>query len=102
MEFNFKKNIKIVVNFEIGEEILIKDWGYKLDGKHTIEDVKTNFGGSQSGIMVKVSGYDSFIDIGWLSKLDVQHSSQQTAINRQLNCKYHENNNQAQGYSSSN
>jgi len=68
MEFQFKKNVKIVVDFEVGEEIIIKGWGYKLDGKHTIEDFKTCFDGCESGILVKVSGYDSFIDVGWLSK----------------------------------
>lgn len=71
MEFEFKKNVKIVVDFEVGEKILIKDWGYKLDGEHTVEDFKTNFGGCESGIMVKISGYDSWIDVGWLSKLQV-------------------------------
>lgn len=69
MEFQFKKNVKIVVDFEIGEKILIKDWGYKLDGHHTIEDIKTNFGGCESGIQVKISGYDSYIDVGWLNKV---------------------------------
>ena len=71
MEFQFKKNVKIVVDFEKGEEILIKDFGYNLDGKHTIQDFKTNFGGCESGIMVKVSGYDSWIDIGWLNKIEI-------------------------------
>jgi len=69
MEFQYKKNVKIVVDFEVGEEILIKDWGYKLDGKHTILEFKINFGGCESGIMVKVDGYDSFIDVGWLTKI---------------------------------
>ncbi len=69
MEFQFKKNVKIVVDFEVGEKIFIKSWGYKLDGEHTVEDFKTNFGGCESGIMVKISGYDSWIDVGWLSKL---------------------------------
>ena len=69
MEFKFRKNIKIVVDFEIGETILIKGWGYKLDGTHTIVDFKTNFGGCESGIMAKITGYDSWIDIGWLNKV---------------------------------
>ena len=68
-EFNFKKNVKIVVDFEVGDKILIKDWGYKLDGEHTIENFKTNFGGCESGILAKISGYDGWIDIGWLNKL---------------------------------
>lgn len=70
MEFQFKKHVKIVVDFEIGEKILIVGWGYKLDGEHVIEKFKTNFGGCESGIMVKISGYDSFIDVGWLKKVN--------------------------------
>lgn len=69
MEFQFKKNIKIVVDFEINEEILIKDFSPKLNGHHIIQEIVTNFGGCESGIMAKVSGYDSLLDIGWLTKL---------------------------------
>lgn len=68
-EFQYKKNVKIVVDFQIGETILIKGFGYKLDGKHTIVDIKTNYGGCESGIMAKISGYDHWIDIGWLTKI---------------------------------
>lgn len=70
MEFQFKKHIKIVVDFEIGEKILIVGWGHKLDGEHVIEKFKTSFGGCESGIMVKLVGYDSFIDVGWLKKIN--------------------------------
>ena len=70
MEFNFKKNVKIVVPLEVGEIVVIDGWGRQLDGKHTIEDFKTNFGGCESGIMVKVSGYDNWLDVGWLTKLE--------------------------------
>jgi hypothetical protein len=69
MEFNIRENIKIVVDFEIGEKILIKEWGHQLDGEHIIEDIKTNFRGCASGILVKVSDYDNWIDVGWLTKI---------------------------------
>jgi hypothetical protein len=75
-EFQFKKNVNIVVDFIIGEKILIQDWGYKMNGEHTIEAFKTNFGGCESGIMVKISGYDSWIDIGWLNKNNNQNLNQ--------------------------
>lgn len=75
MEFEFKRNVKIVVDFEVGENILVKDWGVKLNGEHTVEDFKTNFGGCESGIMVKISGYDSWIDVGWIHKLPLNHKS---------------------------
>lgn len=68
-EFEFKKHVKVVVDFEIGEEILIENWGYKLNGKHTIEDFRPSFGLSESGILVKISGYDNYIDLGWLTKI---------------------------------
>jgi hypothetical protein len=70
MEFSYKKNIKIVVNFDKGEKILITGFGHKLDGHHIIEDIKTNFGGCESGILAKVTGYDSYIDIVWLTKIE--------------------------------
>lgn len=69
MEFQLAKNIKIVVDFEVDEEVIINGWGTQLDGKHIIQKFKTNFGGCQSGIMAKVSGYKNFIDIGWLTKI---------------------------------
>lgn len=72
MEYQFKKNVKIVVDFEIGEKVLITGFGYKLDGERTIMDMKTNFGGCESGIMAKVNCYDSWIDIGWLTKITNQ------------------------------
>lgn len=75
MEFQYKKNIKIVVDFEVGETILIEGWGYQLDGKHIIKEFITNFGGCESGIMVKISGYDNYIDVGWLSKLPPKNLS---------------------------
>lgn len=71
MEFQFKKNVKVVVGFEIGERVLIEGWGYKLDGEHDILDFKTNFGGCASGVMVMISGYNNWIDVGWLTKIPV-------------------------------
>lgn len=68
MEFQFKKNVRVVVDLEIGETILIEDWGYRLNGKHVIEDIKPSYGGCESGILIKISGYDSYIDSGWATK----------------------------------
>ena len=69
MEFQYKKHVKIVVDFEIGEKILIKGWESKLDGEHVIEDMKKCFEHCESGILVKISGYKNYIDVGWLIKL---------------------------------
>lgn len=70
MDFQFKNNIKMVVDFEVGEKILIKGWGPKLNGEHTITNFKPNFGGCESGIMVKITGYGDWIDLGWLTKIN--------------------------------
>lgn len=68
IEFQFKKHVKVVCTLEVGQRILIKDWGYKLDGEHIIEDFKFQ-PGCESSVLVKVSGYDSFIDSGWITLL---------------------------------
>lgn len=60
------KNISFLCHLDIGETIIIKDWGYKLDGEHIIEDIKT--GQSESGVLIKISGYDSYIDSSWATK----------------------------------
>lgn len=69
MEFDFKNNVKVVVNFEVGEEVLVKDYGPKLNGKHIIVDFKTNFGGCDSGILIKLRDFDSWLDLGWINKI---------------------------------
>lgn len=70
MEFKFKKHVKVVVDLEVGNKVTTDGWGYKLDGKiHTIEEIKQAFGRCESGILVKISGYDSFLDSDWLDKV---------------------------------
>ena len=69
MEFQLSKNARIIVDLAIGEEIIIKDWGCNLDGKHFVQGIKQNFGGCQTGIMVKISGYDHWIDSNWITKI---------------------------------
>lgn len=72
MEFMFKQNVKLVVPFEAGERVLIQGFSSKVDGYHNIVAFKENYGGCESGIMVKISGYDSWIDIGWIQKTESQ------------------------------
>lgn len=69
MEFQVKNNVKLVVNFEIGELAEIRGWGPKLDGKHLITDIFP-YGHSESGVMVRIAGYHGPIDIGWLTKIE--------------------------------
>ena len=64
--FPFKKNVSLLCNLSIGETIIVKDWGYKVDGEHTIEDIR--LGACESGIQIKISGYPDYIDSGWATK----------------------------------
>jgi len=69
-EFQFQKHIKIVVGLSVGEKVTISGWGYQLDNKtHIIQEIKTNFGGSESGIMVKINNYPDWIDSNWVDKI---------------------------------
>lgn len=67
MEFKFKKHVKIVVDLEIGERVIVDGFGYKLDGERTITDLKLHEN-CQSGVMAMVDGYTNWIDIAWLNK----------------------------------
>lgn len=68
MEIQFKKNVRIICDLEIGETVTIKNWGYKLDGEHKILDMKFS-PGCESSFLIKVDGYDSWIDSGWVDKI---------------------------------
>ena len=77
MRFIFKKYVWIDVDLEVGEQIKVEGWGHQFDGKTvTIQGFKPNFGGCESGVMMKVSGYDSFIDVGWATKLPASNSGE--------------------------
>lgn len=70
MEFNIKRHVKLVVNLEIGEEVMLSGFSKDYDGKHKIVEIKEYFGQCESGVMIKLSGYDCFIDSSWVSKID--------------------------------
>ena len=68
MEFRYKKNVRIVCDLEIGDKVRTDGWGYKLDGKDwVVTDIK--LGSGESGVLVKIDGYDSYMDSGWLNKV---------------------------------
>lgn len=77
MEFQFKKHVKIVVDFEVGERVLIEGFGSKVDGEHTIIHIKEDFDRCESGIKVIVSGYGNWLDIGWLTKIEPSKTESQ-------------------------
>ena len=68
MIIQFKKNVRLICDLEIGEQVDVNDWGYKLDGRHTILDLKYHTN-CESSFMVKIDGYDSWIDSGWVTKI---------------------------------
>lgn len=70
MEIQWKKNVRVICDLEVGDEVTTDEWGRDLDGKtHTILKIIPNFGGCESGFMVLITGYDSPIDSGWLNKV---------------------------------
>ena len=73
MEIQYKKHVKIICDLEIGDTVFIKGWGYKLDGKDwKVEDVKFSRN-CESGFMVKIDGYENYMDSNWLNKKVVQN-----------------------------
>lgn len=69
-EFKFKKNTSLIVHLVVGDNVTVSGWGPQLDGKKfKVLGFEANFGGCESGIMVKISGYDSLLDSGWLTRI---------------------------------
>lgn len=70
MEMRFKKNVRIICDLNIGDTVRTDGWGYRLDDKDwVIEDVKYHAGGCESGFLVKINGYENYIDSSWLNKV---------------------------------
>ena len=70
MEFNLSQHVKLIVDFEVGEKVRINGFDKKVDGVHTIQDIKPSlFSACQSGVKVMVSGYDDWLDLGWIEKV---------------------------------
>lgn len=70
MEFKVGQYVKIIVDFEVGEKVRIIGFNKKVDGVHTIQDIKPSlFSACQSGVNVMVSGYDDWLDLGWIEKI---------------------------------
>lgn len=70
MELQYKKHVRIICDLQIGDKVRTIGWGYKLDGKDwIIEDIQWAIGGCESGVRVKINGYDSYLDSNWLNKV---------------------------------
>lgn len=67
MEINHGKHVKLICSLEIGMKVTIEGWGYKFNGKvYTIQDIKRELA-CASGFLVKIDGYDNYIDSDWIS-----------------------------------
>lgn len=63
----YKKWVTIHCHLSIGDEVIIEGWGYKFDNKHfSITDIKYALG-CESGFLVKIDGYENYIDSGWIT-----------------------------------
>lgn len=68
VEFKYKKNVSIICHLSVGDEVTVSGWGPALDNKKLIiENIKLQLG-CESGVMVKVDKYESYIDSGWVDK----------------------------------
>lgn len=78
MTVQFKRNVKLMCELSVGEEVNVIGFGPQLDGNHVIEEIKyigpfqgNNWAGScESGFMVRIDGYDSWLDSGWFHKIE--------------------------------
>lgn len=70
MEFQHKKHVRIVVDLEVGDKVTVEGYAKALDGKEfTVEGIANRMGNCGSGIMVKISGHDRWLDSDWLTKV---------------------------------
>jgi len=70
MEVQFKKHVRIICDLSVGDAVRTKEFSYKLDGKdRVVEEIKEAIGRCESGFLVKISGYDGFLDSDWLIKV---------------------------------
>ena len=68
MEVQHARNIRVICDLRIGDKVRSDKWGYLLDDKDwIITDVK-ECKNCSSGFIVKINGYDSYIDSSWVIK----------------------------------
>lgn len=70
MEIQFKNNVRIICDLEIGDTVQTVGMGYKYDGSlWVIIDMVYEPNNSSSGFLVKINGYDNFIDSDYVTKI---------------------------------
>jgi len=71
MEIQWKKNVRVICDLEVGDKVTTDQWGKDLDNKiHTVSQVTPAFGKCESGFMIEIDGYDGQLDSNWLNKID--------------------------------
>jgi hypothetical protein len=72
MEVQFKRYVRIICDLEVGDVVQTVNWGYKLDKKDwIITDIKYMLGRCESSFMIKIDGYEHYIDSNWVQKVPV-------------------------------
>ena len=66
MEIQKSRHVKVICDLEVGQTVRLDGWGYKFNGKDfKIVDIKQETNCS-SGFMVKIDGYENYIDSDWI------------------------------------
>lgn len=69
MELQFKKHVRVICDLAIGD-VVRTDFDYRLNGKDwVIEDIRFAVGNCESGVLVKIDGYERYIDSNWFDKV---------------------------------
>lgn len=70
MEIQWKKNVRVISDLEVGDKVRTDGWGQPLDGiTHIIESVEQAFGKCESGFLVTINNHHSPLDSNWLDKV---------------------------------
>ncbi len=69
MEIQHKKHVRVICDLEIGDTVTVDGFSPAVNGiDHVIEDILFNMRGCESAFLVKISGYDRYLDSSWLIK----------------------------------
>lgn len=68
-EFQHKKHVKVVVDLDVGEKVLLSGFSKEYDGIRRIELFDFRQKNCESGVMVKLEGIETMFDSGWLQKI---------------------------------
>lgn len=77
MTVQFKRNVRIICDLEVGENVEIQNLNPNVNGRQQITEIRyegvyqgeTYTGKCESGFMVRITNYDSWIDSGWCHKI---------------------------------